>query len=86
MKASKHDHSKGVWLLCTLLYVVVFNYPFVQIFNRVKSIFGIPLVILCLLGGWLLFIAVIFLFVRKLNRHIEDASSEDEEEQSRPCL
>ena len=84
MKTSRRKHSKGVWLIGSLLYVVVLNYPFVLIFNQVKSVFGIPLIILYLLGGWLLFIVIIILFVRSLNGHDEEESSEGGEQEKQP--
>lgn len=78
MNAEKSNHGRDLCLLVSLLLLVFFNYPLVLAFNRTTLVFGIPLLILYLLGGWLLFIVVIFLIVRNLGRngHEEDPGSE----------
>lgn len=66
MKEAKYKRSRDLCLLIFLLFLLAFNYPLVLAFNRTVPVFGIPLIILHLLGGWLLFIVIIFLAVRNL--------------------
>ncbi len=68
MGSSRGDRIKGAWLFGLLLSIVIFNYPFALIFNRSRLVFGLPLAVLFLMGGWLLFIGGIYLFVRRLDR------------------
>jgi TRAP-type C4-dicarboxylate transport system permease small subunit len=78
MKEAKHNRSRELCLLISLLFLLVFNYPLVLAFNRTLPVFGIPLIILYLLGGWLLFIFVIFLVVRNLGRNEGEVPEEEE--------
>ena len=78
MKEAKHNRSRELCLLISLLFLLVFNYPLVLAFNRTLPVFGIPLIILYLLGGWLLFIFVTFLVVRNLGRNEGEVPEEEE--------
>ncbi len=69
MRSSRGDRIRGAWLFGLLLSIVVFNYPFFLMFNRSRMVFGLPLSVLYLLGGWLLFIGGIYLFVLRLDRN-----------------
>lgn len=60
---------REAWILCFFLGVVMLNYPFLQIFNKLTTVFGIPLLILYFLIGWPLSIVVIYLFCRTLDHH-----------------
>jgi hypothetical protein len=84
MKAAKRNQSRERCFLVSLLFLIVFNYPLVLAFNRTTPVFGIPLVILHLLGGWLLFIVVIFLIVRNLGRDEGEESPKADEGRNRP--
>lgn len=69
MKETEDRHSKSAklresWILCFLLGVVMLNYPFLHIFNKTTSYFGIPTLILYFFVGWPLSIAVIYFFSR----------------------
>lgn len=79
------DPHRTNWLFITILYVVLFSYPLLQVFNRTTLIFGVPLLILYLLLGWLLFIWILFRFSCRLDsgRGGEDRSEKDGE-QERP--
>ncbi len=61
--------SREAWILCFILGVVMLNYPFLHIFNKLTPIFGIPLLVLYFLVGWPLSILVIYLFSRTLTNH-----------------
>jgi hypothetical protein len=72
------------WLLLSLLYVMLFSYPLLQIFNRNTLFFGIPLLIFYLLLGWLLFIWVIYRFSCRLGKPGRADDSGQDVEQERP--
>jgi hypothetical protein len=72
------------WLALSILYVVLFSFPLLQIFNRNTLVFGIPLLILYLLLGWLLFIWVIYRFSRRLGNSGGADDSGRKGEQKRP--
>lgn len=55
---------KDSWGICFILSLVMMNYPFISIFNKPYFPFGIPLLYLYLILGWLLSIFVIYLFSR----------------------
>lgn len=55
---------REAWRLFFFLGIVLINYPFVQIFNKPTTFFGIPLLLLYFLVGWPLSIFVIFIFSR----------------------
>ena len=55
---------KEGWVLCFILGIVMLNYPFLHIFNKSATLFGIPVLILYLFIGWPISIVVIFLFSR----------------------
>jgi len=73
------DRAKGAILFGLLLSIVVFNYPFILLFNSSRLVFGIPLTLLYLLGSWLLFIGGIYLFVRRLDRQGESDAPDDDD-------
>lgn len=68
MKELEPNHLKEVWILCFLLGIIMLNYPFIHIFNKDFTLFGIPALILYLMIGWPISILVIFLFTRQLDR------------------
>lgn len=55
---------KDSWAICFVLGLVMMNYPFLSIFNKPAMTFGIPLLYLYLLVGWLFSILIIYLFSR----------------------
>ena len=56
------------WWIAFVLGALMINYPFLQIFNRRTTLFGMPLLFLYFLLGWAASIAVIGLYVRALRR------------------
>jgi hypothetical protein len=79
--ASRHsDRLRSSWLCLSILYVVLFSFPLLRVFDRNTLVFGIPLLILYLLLGWLLFIWLIYRFTLRLDPDGgADASGRDEE-------
>ncbi len=57
---------KEGWGLFFLLGVVMLNYPFLHIFNKPTTVFGIPLMVLYLFIGWPISIAIIYIFANTL--------------------
>jgi len=49
----------------SILFILVFNFPFIAVFNTFQSYLGMPVLYLFLFTAWLLFIVVLFLFMRK---------------------
>jgi len=45
------------------------NFPFLQTFNRLETIFGIPLLVMYFMVGWPVSIAVIYFFCRTLEHN-----------------
>jgi hypothetical protein len=55
---------KDTWVVCYVLGFIMMNYPFLSIFNKPRLAFGIPLLYLYLLSGWIFSIFIVFLFSR----------------------
>jgi len=68
---------KEGWILCFLLGMVMLNYPFLHIFNKTASYFGIPVLILYFYVGWPASIAVIYLFSRFLDYPAPESPDND---------
>ncbi|MEA3362443.1 MAG: hypothetical protein U9Q61_04145 [Thermodesulfobacteriota bacterium] len=83
MKESQGNSIREAWILCLILGLIMINFPFVQIFNTEQLIFGIPILALYFFIGWPVSIAVIWLFVRYMEKGSQD-SSDIEEDKSAP--
>ncbi|GFO64419.1 hypothetical protein [Geomonas paludis] len=55
---------KDTWVIAFILGLVMMNYPFISIFNKPTLPFGIPLLYLYLLTGWVFSIFIVYLFSR----------------------
>ncbi|MFA5699712.1 MAG: hypothetical protein WC913_00345 [Desulfuromonas sp.] len=62
-------HQRQVWLIFFFLGMVMLNFPFLQIFNRLETVLGIPLLVLYFLLGWPASIGVVYLFSRTLEHN-----------------
>jgi hypothetical protein len=80
MKTPDRTSTHEAWVLCLILGVIMLNFPFLQIFNTGRSIFGIPILIFYFFIGWPLSILVIFLFTRRLRQDENDNSRDEEHE------
>ncbi len=58
---------KEAWVIFFILGIIMINYPFIHIFNKSDTLFGIPLLVLYFILGWPLSILVIYLFTRHLS-------------------
>lgn len=58
---------KEAWVIFFILGIIMINYPFIHIFNKSDTLFGIPLLVLYFLVGWPLSILVIYLFTRRVS-------------------
>ena len=56
------------------------NFPFLQIFNTGRSIFGIPILIFYFFIGWPFSILVIFFFVNRLEQEERNIPQDEEKE------
>lgn len=66
MRERNPTQLKEAWVIFFLLGMVMLNYPFLQIFNKMTPIFGVPLLILYFFIGWPVSIGVIYFFTRTL--------------------
>ena len=66
MSNKSTTQQRQAWLVFFFLGVIMLNFPFLQIFNRVETIFGIPILVLYLFYGWPLSIVVIYIFTQTI--------------------
>ncbi len=59
----KDKYQKIIGL--TILFGLLFNFPFIGIFNRPNIIFGFPILYLYIFLTWLIFIGLLFWTVEK---------------------
>jgi hypothetical protein len=64
------------WLIFFILGIVMMNYPFIHIFNKVVLVLNLPLLYLYLMVGWPLSIFVIYLFTKAVDLE-EDEDGEE---------
>jgi len=50
------------WIIFFIMGVILLNFPFLHIFNKPDTLFGIPLMVLYLYLGWAASIIIIYLF------------------------
>lgn len=65
------------WILCFVLGMVMLNYPFLHIFNKTTTYFGVPILILYFFIGWPVSIAVIYFFSKLLEQQIPEEVTEE---------
>ena len=63
----RHLHLKETWVVFFILGIIMMNFPFIQIFNMPLRLFGMPLLYLYLILGWMISICVIYLFVKAID-------------------
>ena len=78
------DRNRGIWLFFSALFVILFTYPLLQVFNLTTLVFGIPLLVLYLLLGWLLLIGVIYRFTSRLGNRPPPQDAEQDPARDRP--
>jgi hypothetical protein len=66
---------KDTWVICFMLGLIMMNYPFLSIFNKPAFPFGIPMLYLYLLLGWLISIFVVYLFSRAADKESDNGES-----------
>lgn len=74
MKESQGNSIREAWILCLILGMVMINFPFIHIFNNEQLIFGIPQLVLYFFIGWPVSIAVIWFFVRYVDKDSQNSS------------
>ncbi len=55
-------------VLISLLFLILFNFPMLSIFNNGDSINGIPTLYVYVFFVWILFIVLVFNIIRKENK------------------
>ena len=78
MKIPNPTATHEAWVLCLILGVIMLNFPFLQIFNTDRSIFGIPILVFYFFVGWPLSILVILLFVNRLQQQERDLNQDED--------
>jgi len=53
---------KESWVIFFILGLIMLDYPFLNIFDKPVMLFGFPLTIIYIFGGWGVSILVIYLF------------------------
>lgn len=51
------------WIIFFILGIIMMTFPFLHIFNKPILLFGVPLLFLYLMTGWLVSIIFIYLFM-----------------------
>lgn len=57
---------KESWVIFFLMGIIMMNMPFIGIFNKPVSLFGVPLLYLYLQLGWLVSILFISIFTKSI--------------------
>ena len=58
---------KESWVIFFILGIIMLNYPFLNIFNKSTSLFGLPVLYIYFTAGWFISILVIYLFTKSIN-------------------
>lgn len=66
------------WIIFFILGIIMMTFPFLNIFNKAVLLFGVPLLFLYLMAGWLVSIIVIYLFMIA-SRHENKSTNEKNE-------
>lgn len=66
------------WVIFFILGIIMMTFPFLHIFNKPVLLLGLPLLFLYLTGGWIISIAIIYLFVTA-SRHENGTTDESSE-------
>ena len=66
------------WIIFFIIGIIMMTFPFLHIFNKPVLMFGVPLLFLYLMTGWIMSIIVIYLFMIA-NRH-ENKSTDEKNE------
>lgn len=68
---------KAAWVIFFILGIVMLNFPFIHIFNRSTTFFGVPLLVLYFFIGWPASIFVVYLFTRRFE-HDKDSCADQQ--------
>lgn len=57
------------WIIFFIMGIIMMTFPFLHIFNKPFTLFGLPLMFIYLTAGWAFSIFVIYLFMRAFTSH-----------------
>jgi hypothetical protein len=57
------------WIIFFIMGIIMMTFPFLHIFNKSVTLFGLPLLFIYLTAGWAFSIFVIYLFMRAFTSH-----------------
>ena len=80
MQESQKSSIREAWILCLILGLIMINFPFIHIFNVEQLFFGVPELVLYFFIGWPISIAVIWLFVRYMDKDSQKDSATVEDQ------
>ncbi len=83
MNPDKKPSLHEIWLLCLLLGLGLFNFPFIEIFNKDRLVFGTPFLYLFLFIAWALIIGIIYAFSVRFHQQ-EKAYERTRDEKDEP--
>jgi hypothetical protein len=66
------SNLREAWILFMILGMVMINFPFIHIFDGDMTLLGIPRLVVYFMYGWPASIAVIWLFVRRLEQESQE--------------
>jgi hypothetical protein len=59
------------WVIFFIMGIIMMNFPFLHIFNKSDTIFGLPILFLYFMGGWAISISIIYLFTLAIRQNGE---------------
>lgn len=66
------------WIIFFIIGIIMMTFPFLHIFNKPVLMFGVPLLFLYLMTGWIISIIVIYLFM--IANHHENKPTDEKNE------
>jgi len=75
MSEESTTQQRQIWLIFFFLGIIMLNFPFLQIVNRLDTFWGIPVLVLYFLIGWPLSILVIYVFARTIKDDSENSKN-----------
>lgn len=79
MKEPQESSIREAWILCLILGLIMLNFPFIHIFNTKRLIFDFPGLVLYFFIGWPASIVVIWFFVKRINKSVQDDTEKTED-------
>lgn len=79
MKTPSSPKPREIWIFSLAAGLLALNFPFIEIFNAGKNVYGIPVLIAYLFLAWSLLIFIVVLFLHILCQDPEQAETDKEQ-------